>query len=68
MKFKKQLLRVFDVYCMCEDCNEIMIEDHTVMSRDYVYTCPKCKKHFYSKEKYPKREFEKMGQPINIER
>jgi DNA-directed RNA polymerase subunit M/transcription elongation factor TFIIS len=69
MKFKKQQLRVFDIYCVCEDCNEIMFENPKILQRGkFVYTCPKCGKHYYSDEKYPKRVFEKMGNPIPIER
>jgi uncharacterized protein with PIN domain len=69
MKFKKQQLRVFDIYCVCEECNEILEENKEVMQRGkIVYTCPKCKKNYYLEEKYPKRVFEKMGNPIPIER
>lgn len=69
MKFKKQQLRVFDVHPVCEICNEILFENPRIMERGkFVYTCPKCGKHYYFDEKYPKRIFEKMGNPIQIDR
>lgn len=63
MKTKKVLLRVFDEYAVCDDCNEILFEDNSILQRGKVtYTCPKCRKHYYLDERYPKRLFEKVGQ------
>ena len=67
MKLKKQQLRVFDIYPCCEKCNEIMLENKNIMNGGKItYTCPKCKSNYVTKEKYPKRVFEKMGNPILI--
>ena len=67
MKLKKQLLRVYDIYCSCEECNEILYEDSSILQRGkIVYTCPKCGKHYYSEEKYPKRVYENSGSAVAL--
>ena len=62
MKIKRELLRVFNEYCVCEKCNVVMERDYDVMCRGKkVYTCPVCNEHYYTEEEYPKRVFEKVG-------
>lgn len=63
MKTKKVLLRVSDEYAYCDDCNEMLFANKNVLKRGFfVYTCPKCGKHYYTEEEYPRRLFEKVGQ------
>lgn len=67
MKFKKQQLRIFDIYCTCDECDEILVENDKIMQKGkFVYTCPKCGKNYYVDTKYPQRVYEKMGTPIQI--
>ena len=62
MKIKRELLRVFDEYCMCENCNCVMEYNPNIMQRGkLVYTCPKCGEHYFSDEQFPRRVFEKVA-------
>lgn len=64
MKTKKVLLRVFDEYAVCEDCNVVLEYNPNIMERGKIfYTCPNCGKHYGTTEKYPRRVYETVGQP-----
>lgn len=68
MKLKKQMIRMFDIYCTCEKCGKIMKEDPSIMQRGkIVYRCPQCGDLFYSDIKYPQRIYENYGVPTTIE-